>query len=286
VAHWAGRGVGGFKAKAIGPEHLRTLIQHAHAHGLTVTGHLDSGYRGSVNPRDAILMGIDRIEHFLGGDGMPDNKSAYSSLAGITVDQPEFQSAVKLYLDHGTWFDCTITAYGYFGSRGPEYDYWVDEREFFTPWIQQQVAERSHRVIQQFEDIYQAKLQTIAAYHDAGGRITLGTDHFSSGEYLPGFGAHRELAALVRAGIPAADAIRIGTINGAQAMGIDDQHGSIEVGKAADLLIVNGDPLDDIRNTRNITQVVRAGQLYDSSELLDSVRGKLGPANAAAAVDW
>ena len=136
VDTWAERGVGGFKAKAIGPEHLKVLVDQAHKHGLTVTGHLDSGYRGSVNPRDAIEMGIDRIEHFLGGDAMPATKSAYASLANITTDMPEFKKQVQLFIDRGTYFDCTITAYGYFGKRGDEYDYWIDEREFFTPFIQ------------------------------------------------------------------------------------------------------------------------------------------------------
>ena len=68
-------GVKGFKAKGITPEQLRALIERAHLHGLTVTGHLDSGNRNSVNPRDAILMGIDRIEHFMGGDAFtPDSR--------------------------------------------------------------------------------------------------------------------------------------------------------------------------------------------------------------------
>ena len=71
---WVERGVKGFKAKGIQPDHLRALIDAAHRHGLSVTGHLDSGVRTTVNPRDAILMGIDRIEHFLGGDAISDER--------------------------------------------------------------------------------------------------------------------------------------------------------------------------------------------------------------------
>ncbi len=74
VDFWVKQGVGAFKAKAISPQELKPLVEQAHRHGLTVTGHLDSGYRNSVNPRDAIEMGIDRIEHFLGGDAMPDSR--------------------------------------------------------------------------------------------------------------------------------------------------------------------------------------------------------------------
>ena len=231
-------------------------------------------------------MGIDRIEHFLGGDAMPDSRSAYASLARITPDMPEFRNIVKAYIDTGTWFDATITAYGYFGSRGEEYDMWFAENEIFTPYIQERVKSSKRRPMPLFEEIYLAKQKTIGEFFQAGGRICLGTDHFSDGTYLPGFGAHRELDALVRSGIPAGDAILIGTINGAKALGIDKEHGSIEVGKSADLFIINGNPLKNIRHTRNVDQVMTRGKIYRASKLLDTVKGRLGPANDEEAKDW
>ena len=88
VDQWVERGARGFKAKGITPDQLRALIERAHFHGLTVTGHLDSGNRNSVNPRDAILMGIDRIEHFMGGDAFTPDKSAYASYEHMTFDTP------------------------------------------------------------------------------------------------------------------------------------------------------------------------------------------------------
>ncbi|MEX1182037.1 MAG: hypothetical protein WEF86_02300 [Gemmatimonadota bacterium] len=99
---------------------LEWLIDAAHAHGLTITGHLDSGFRNSVNPRDAIMMGIDRVEHFLGGDAMPDTRPAYSSLVEMTPDMPGFQRIIALYREHGVYFDATRSAYGYYGAREPE----------------------------------------------------------------------------------------------------------------------------------------------------------------------
>ena len=80
-----------YEAKGVTPDELRALIERAHFHGLTVTGHLDSGNRNSVNPRDAILMGIDRIEHFMGGDAFTPDKSAYASYEHMTFDTPEFR---------------------------------------------------------------------------------------------------------------------------------------------------------------------------------------------------
>lgn len=287
VDFWAKQGVGGFKAKAISPSELEPLIEQAHQHGLTVTGHLGSGYRNSVNPRDAIAMGIDRIEHFLGGDAMPATDSAYQSLQSITPDMAEFKKIVQLYLDNKTCFDATITAYGYFGECGEEYDYWFDERELFTPYVQQLVKNRQPaKPMELFERIYLAKQKTIEEFWKAGGRITLGTDHFSNGNFLPGFGAHREMDALVRSGIPPAQAIKIATINGAKALGIGADHGSIEIGKSADLFVVRGNPLQDIRRTRHVRQVMTRGSLYQAGDLLDSVKGQLGPDTEAEANEW
>ncbi|MGH7575473.1 MAG: amidohydrolase family protein, partial [Longimicrobiales bacterium] len=120
VDHWVSQGARGFKAKNIETRHLEPLIESAHRRGLTVTGHLGSGWRGSVNPRDAILMRIDRIEHFAGGDAMTPDRSAYASLVEMTPDMPEFQEIVELFIERGVNFDATLSAYGYYGRRDPE----------------------------------------------------------------------------------------------------------------------------------------------------------------------
>lgn len=106
VDHWVERGLRGlrglrgFKAKGIAPEQLHTLIERAHFHGLTVTGHVDSGNRNSVNPRDAILVGVDRIEHFVCGDALVADRSAYASFDYMTFDTPEFRRIAALYRQH------------------------------------------------------------------------------------------------------------------------------------------------------------------------------------------
>src|SRR4029453_16981494 len=96
VDDWAARGVRGFKAKGINRDHLPVLIERAHRYGLPVTAHLDSGIRTSVNPRDAIYMGIDRIEHFMGGDAIVATRSAYASLEQLDVNRPEVDAIIDL----------------------------------------------------------------------------------------------------------------------------------------------------------------------------------------------
>ena len=87
------------------------------------------------------------------------------------------------------------------------------------------------------------------------------------------------------AGIPPAAAIKMATINAAHAMHLGDALGTIEPSKLADVCIVRGNPLQDIKNTHNVTRVMVRGQLHDAHALLESVKGKMGPA-AEADDDW
>lgn len=278
VDEWAAKGVRGFKAKGISPEHLKPLIEQAHRHGLTVTGHLESGFRNSVNARDAVLMGIDRVEHILGGDALSPQRSAYQSWILVDTASAAFKDIVRLFLEHNVAFDPTITAPVYFTTLKEGFDYWVDERRFFTPEVQAWVSEKPPRRYHALMDsLYWAMRRTTKAFHDAGGLVTLGTDNPSTGEFLAGFSAHRELHTLVLAGISPAAALRIGTINGARALGAGDHLGSLEPGKFADLVVIAGNPLEDIRNTRNVRHVMKAGTLYDPAALLKMAEGKIGP---------
>ena len=286
-------GARGFKAKGIGPEHLRALIERAHLHGATVTGHLGSGFRGTVNPRDAIEMGIDRVEHFLGGDALPADAPAYSSLVDVDPGSAAFDAIARLYVERGVYFDATLSAYGYYGEQEPLVFGHFDEGEatgaYFTPHVRALLAGRpERRVSERFERIYHVKRRTLKAFYDAGGGhlITLGTDHASWGQYLQGFAAQRELHCLVLAGLPPAAALKCATINGARALGVGDLLGSVEPGKLADLVVVGGDPLADIRNTRDVRRVVKSGRLFDAKELLAQARGTLGPADESQEAAW
>ena len=294
ATHWALSGARGFKAKGIRPEQLEVIIEVAHDHGLTVTGHLDSGFRRSVNPRDAILMGIDRIEHFLGGDALSSSQLAYASLEVLDLEDAEtarmIRDQARLFIDQGAFFDATLTAYGYFADREPVvFDYWADEMGFLTPYAREVVeSQLPRRPLDQFERIHYVKRETVKAFVDAGGsgQLTLGTDHPSWGEFWSGFGSHRELHAMVLAGLPNAVALRAGTVNAARALGVSERLGTVAVGKYADLLIVEGDPLSTITDTRNGFRVVRSGRVYDPAELFDSVRGRMGPPSAGDASWW
>ena len=290
VDTWAAKGARGFKAKGIHRDHLPALIERAHQHGLTVTAHLDSGSGTSVNPRDAIFMGIDRIEHFMGGDAILSTRNAYASLEALDVTRPEVDNIIKLYLQRNVYYDATVSAYGYWYDPKDMrvFKTWMDEQSFLTPHAREVANARLPRKpLEQFKRIYEVKLKEVKRFYDGGGGrlITVGTDHPSWGEFLSGFGSHREVQALNLAGIPAAAVLKMATINGARAMGLGDRLGTLEAGKLADLFVVRGNPLQDVTNTRNVRLVMARGQLHDAAELLASAKGKMGPATAADD-DW
>jgi imidazolonepropionase-like amidohydrolase len=277
VDYWAAQGARAFKAKGIEPEHLAELVARAHQHGLTVTAHLESGFRNSTNARDAILLGIDRVEHILGGDQLDPGKPAYPSWSQVDTASKAFRDIVALFISHHVMFDPTITAPVYFSQLQEGFDYWIDERKFFTPEVQAWVKTRPPRhAVAAWDSLYWAMRRTTRAFYDAGGLLTLGTDNPSTGEFIAGFSAHRELHTLVLAGIPPAAALRIATINGARAMGVSDKLGTLETGKLADLFVIEGNPLADIRNTRKVQIVMKSGMVYDPRVLLDQAEGKIG----------
>jgi adenine deaminase len=91
---------------------------------------------------------------------------------------------------------------------------------------------------------------------------------------------------MVYAGIPNMSVIRAATINGAKALGVEDELGSIEVGKIADIIIINGDPIEDIKNTRNVKMIIKEGEFYDPMMLLNSAKGNIGPKDSEDHAEW
>ena len=82
---------------------------------------------------------------------------------------------------------------------------------------------------------------------------------------------------MVHAGLPNITVLKAATINGANALGVADKLGSIEPGKLADLLVIKGNPFEDIKVTRNIKLVIKGGVLYYPEILLKSAEGMIGP---------
>jgi imidazolonepropionase-like amidohydrolase len=106
--------------------------------------------------------------------------------------------------------------------------------------------------------------------------LVCGTDPTGAGNVLPGFGSRTEIEYLVSGGFSAVQAIRIATLNGAKYLERDKQIGSVEIGKKADLVLIDGDLETDIHNIRNTETVFKNGMGFDSKKIFASLKGRVG----------
>lgn len=108
----------------------------------------------------------------------------------------------------------------------------------------------------------EVQMQNLVFLYREGVQVAMGTDA-SNPFVFPGYGAHVEMELMVKAGLSPADVLRISTINGARLLEIDEMVGTVEPGRLANLLILNGNPLQDIRNSRTIEAVILEGALIN-----------------------
>jgi len=277
VDYWADQGVVSIKIKQATPDETRILIDQAQRRGLTTAGHLyNYETRYDVDAREAIRMGLDRLEHNMTlGTGGP--RSA------------EADEVIGLLLEKQVFFDANLQMYGGINLRNELPGMvWTDEAQYFTPYAQNLLEKRGPPSPESEPEDFNQRLVELRKLYAAGGAdlLIVGTDEPVYTSLLAGFAYHRELMALVYAGISPADVLKAATINGARALGVDDRLGTIESGKLADLYVVRGNPLEDITAARNVTLVVKDGQVYRPEELLGSAVGMIGPEGSDDHADW
>jgi imidazolonepropionase-like amidohydrolase len=181
----------------------------------------------------------------------------------------------NVYRDLATLFGRSTTAYtptlivGYGGLSGEFYWYEktnVWENEHLLGFVPRTVvdARSRRRIMAAGDDDFNHVLisRGARAIADAGGVVTLG----AHGQ-MQGIGAHWELWMLRQGGMTPAQAIKAATLNGARMLGLDRDLGSITQGKLADLVLLSANPLENIRNTERIEQVMMNGRLYDAKTL-------------------
>lgn len=116
------------------------------------------------------------------------------------------------------------------------------------------------------EFIWENWMQMVIGLNNAGVPLMIGTDLSVPG-ILPGYSVHEEMAIWQEAGIPAADILRSATIVPVEFMGLEDRLGSIREGKAASMILVRGNPLEDIRNAQQIESVFLRGTYFSRQDL-------------------
>jgi hypothetical protein len=181
---------------------------------------------------------------------------------------PIYEDYLRLFVETGrTYTPTLLVSYGgpwaenyYYSRENPHDD--AKLRRFMP---HSEVDSRTRRRPQWFSDdehVFTRHAEFVKSLVEAGGKAGVG----SHGQ-LQGLGYHWELWSMASADMNPHDALRIATLFGAEAIGLDQDIGSLEAGKLADLVILNANPLDDIRNTSQIDQVMINGRLYDASTL-------------------
>jgi imidazolonepropionase-like amidohydrolase len=247
-------------------ETLKVICAEAHRLGMTVTGHVPEG----MNALQAVEAGMDQLAHLnYVESGFFPKRDRNNPPVTINLNAPNVTNALKFFKEHGTVIDPTDAVLELM-LRPLNVPI-----ESFEPGVTKVPAELKVQINKKGESADMAEglrmvvdvlLKITGALHKAGVPIVAGTD-----VGVPGHTLHRELELYVKAGLTPLEAIQAATIVPARVMKLDGEVGAIEVGKRADLIIVDANPLDNISNIRKLRFVVTQGRLFDCARLWQSV---------------
>lgn len=219
---------------------LGAIAKAAHERGMTVTGHVPR----SMNALEAVDLGLDQISH---------------SICSEELGGARPQEALAIFKKHGTVIDPTLAIYE------------LIFRSFKTPLAKLEpgfakipepvAANLDHFGMESDDGAFERSTRWIKALHKAGIPIVPGSD-----QCVPGHSLHHELELYVnRCGFTPREAIASATTVAAKVMKVDDA-GTIAVGKRADIVIVDGDPLERMEDIRKVWKTIAAGRVYEPRE--------------------
>ena len=247
------------------PDLVPAIAREAHGLDMTITGHVPDG----MDVLQAVVAGMDQISHlsYIQAAMLPPDVRDLPDDRRPVVDTASFDArfAVDFLRDHATVVDPTLAVSEFYARYGSEP---IDEFEpaisKVAPALQRQLRaagaprDTAARRRMQFEN----QLAILKTLHDAGVPIVAGTDML-----VPGHSLHRELELYVQAGLTPMEALMSATKVPAQVMRVVARSGTLAPGKQADMVILDANPLDDIRNIRRIDRVIARGRFYEPDDL-------------------
>lgn len=259
-------------------DNVASVARYAHQFGMSVTGHIPN----SMNLVEGVESGMDQVNHiiYLYDAMQADDKSRMSKglrklkledLESFSANSAEAQKVLEFLKAHHTVVDPTLALWEVVTRNRPStpiagFEPGVGKLppalsvSFGTP------SEENPEEKKKMELAFQRMLEIVGVLHKAGVDIVAGTD-----QAVPGHSLYRELELYVQAGFTPLEALQSATSVPARVMGMSKESGTIEAGKRADVIILNANPLDDIRNIRSVDKVIANGALYDAAPLWKSV---------------
>jgi len=278
VDHYADLGYVQIKIySSVKPELVPVIVDEAHKRGLRVSGHVPSGMIAEQFVRD----GADEIQHmnFIMLNFMPDVTETRTPArftepgkrsASLDLNSPPVTQFISFLKAHHTVIDPTMAIWEATYTDRPGKIPMMDAYMFDRLPLQiqrglktagQGLPAQDAATDQLYRASYATFVHMLKKLFDNGITIVAGTDQGS------GYALHRELEIYCQAGIPAPQVLRITTLGAAQVMKRDRDLGSIEPGKLADMILVNGDPTTNISDIRKIDTVIKGGALIYPREI-------------------
>lgn len=254
---------------SVEPPIIEAICAAAHKLGMTVTGHVPTG----LNAIQAVEAGMDQINHveYLLPVLRPRTFRPLQGAPAPPLDfkSPEAQRAIEFFKSHNTVIDPTLAVFEWtlhsaekpFSSIEPGAGKLPRQLngQINNTGVPASAAPQTAAILDRFYSI-------VGALHKAGIPIVAGTD-----QVVPGFSLYREIELYVKSGFTPMEAIQAATIVPARVMKLDKESGTIAAGKRADILVLDRDPLDNIRNIRTGKTVIAAGRIYDTAQLWQSM---------------
>lgn len=258
-------------------EWVKPLAAEAHKRGLKVVGHIPS----FMTAERAVNDGYDQIIHlnmvmlnFMGDTVDTRSMGRFIKVAerarNINVNGPEAKRFVKLLKDKNIVVDPTVAIFeGMFTNEpGKLAAGYQPVLAMFPPEFRRGLYSGGLPTMKGHETEYKASfdnmLRMLKVLHTNGITFVPGTDDF------PGFALHRELELYAKAGVPNKEVLQKATLISARVAGKESELGSVDVGKKANLILVDGDPVKNISDIRRVELTMKWGHLYDTKALFES----------------
>ena len=286
VNYWADQGFTSFKAyMGVDKLTLKSAIDAAHKRNLKITGHLDI-----VTYKEAASLGMNNLEHgFMASTDFafgkkenepPASGAAIKSLSNLDIQSDSVKQFIQFLIDKKMSITSSLAVFEGSTTTQPKpiaeavNAMSPDTRDFY---LQRLVSAKSATGPTDYDKAFAKAAKMEKLFYDMGGLLSVGTDPTGNGGTLAGYGNWRAIELLVEAdGFTPLEAIKIATLNGSIALGFDKTIGTIEPGKSADLLIIDGNPSKNISDIRKVLFVFKNGIGYNSKKLFESVKGKVG----------